>query len=111
MERIANIGLMLLAIAIAGMFWNVGYLLQPDLGLIEDPLYPVAGQKEVVRSLFWATGLSLFVAIVSLTGVIWRKPASVITQAGSFALFTIVCFVLWKFSIFFYPSLCEVSWC
>ena len=108
MERITNIGLALLAVVIAALFWNVGYLLQPDLGLIEDPLYPVTGLKEVVNAFFWATGLSSFVALVALTGVIWRKAAAITTPAGSFGLFVIVSFGLWKFSTFFYPLLGEV---
>jgi len=105
MERITNIGLTLLAIVIAGLFFNVGYLLQPDIGLISDPLYPESGLEGVARSFFIAAAMSIVVAVVLVVGVLLRNMAPRLSIIGGFSLFAIAAFGWWKFSVFFYPLL------
>jgi hypothetical protein len=105
MERITNIGLTLLAIIMASLFFNVGYLLQPDLGLINDPLYPESEQYGVARSFFMTAVMSIVVAALMIVGIFWRNMASRISLFGGFALFFVTAFGWWKFSVLFYPLL------
>ena len=92
MERITNIVMTLLEIVIAGLFFNVGYLLQPEIGLINDPLYPESGLEGVTHSLFIAATMSIVVAVIMVTGTFWRNMAPRMSLVGLFALLAIASF-------------------
>lgn len=101
-ERVINIGLMLLSLALSAMLYNLGYILRPEVRLLEEAIYSESGLQGLSFSLITCAALSFLVAVLALLGVFWRQKALRLSLLVIILLFLLVAFSLWSFSAFFY---------
>lgn len=102
LQRLTNFGIFLLSISVALTFYNFGYLLLPDMGLVSITQEMKPELLNVAYRLFACAVLSLFTAALSLVGIFWKTKVQLISLLNTLLLFVVVTFGLWSFSSFFF---------
>jgi len=102
MDRLICAGLFLLALVIAALFYNIGFIVNPEYGLFDDSFYSKDGLANVSYIFTTASAVTSLSGCLALVGCFWVKKAQIITSISIVILVIAGSVAWWCYSKFFY---------
>jgi hypothetical protein len=102
MDRLISIGLFLLALVMAALFYNIGFIINPEIGVFDSAFYSEEGLRIVFFTFMTASGVSVFIGFLALGGSIWLSKAKLLSSISIFSLTIVGGVTWWKYSALIY---------
>lgn len=103
MDRLICAGIFLLALVIAALFYNLGFMVDPEYGLFDESFYSKDGLANVTFLFMTASAVATLGGCLALVGCFFRANKALILASISIAILVIASSVAWwSYSTFFY---------